>query len=88
MAKNADPARDINCHLRPADSPTWREALLLRDWLRAHPTDVQDYAELKHRLAAQQWDSIDAYAMAKTSFVFSALERAERWALHSGWLMA
>jgi dephospho-CoA kinase len=88
MAKNADPARDINCHIRPADSPTWREALLLRDWLRAHPTDVQDYAELKHRLAAQQWDNIDAYAMAKTPFVFSALDRAERWALRSGWLMA
>lgn len=30
MASNADPARAVNCHIRPADSPSWREALLLR----------------------------------------------------------
>ncbi|MGH4009267.1 MAG: dephospho-CoA kinase [Pseudonocardiaceae bacterium] len=88
MATNADPARAVNCHIRPTDSPTWREALLLRDWLRAHPAGVRDYAELKHRLAAQQWDSIDAYATAKTPFLSSTLDRAQRWAARTGWLVA
>jgi dephospho-CoA kinase len=88
MATNADPARAVNCHLRPANSPTWRDAVLLRDWLRAHPAGVREYAELKHRLAAQQWDSIDAYATAKTPFISSTLDRAERWARRSGWLVA
>src|SRR5262249_52921305 len=37
MTANADPGRAVNCHLRPADSPAWRDAVLLRDWLRAHP---------------------------------------------------
>jgi len=87
MAANADPARAINCHIRPADSPVWRETLLLRDWLRAHPDGVREYAELKHRLAAQQWDSIDAYAEAKTPFVFGALDRAQLWAARTGWLV-
>jgi dephospho-CoA kinase len=87
MATNADPARDVNCHIRPAGSPTWWNAVLLRDWLRAHPTDAREYAELKHRLAAQQWDSIDAYATAKTPFISSALDRAQLWALRSGWLL-
>jgi dephospho-CoA kinase len=87
-ATNADPARDVNCHIRPVDSPFWRETLLLRDWLRAHPAGVREYAELKHRLAAQQWDSIDAYAKAKTPFISSALDRAERWAARTGWLVA
>jgi dephospho-CoA kinase len=87
MATNADPARDVNCHIRPVDSPSWRETLLLRDWLRAHPAVVREYAELKHRLAAQQWDSIEAYATAKTPFVCSALDRAERWAARTGWLV-
>lgn len=86
-ATNADPARDINCHIRPADSPTWRESLLLRDWLRAHPAGVREYAELKHRLAAQQGDNIDAYAAAKTPFIASALDRAQRWATRTGWLV-
>ncbi|MBV9011708.1 MAG: dephospho-CoA kinase [Pseudonocardiales bacterium] len=87
-ATNADPARDVNCHVRPLDSPFWRETLLLRDWLRTHPAGVREYTELKHRLAAQQWDSIDAYATAKTPFLRSALDRAEQWALRSGWFPA
>jgi dephospho-CoA kinase len=85
MATNADPSRAVNCHIRPIDSPAWREAVLLRDWLRAHPEGVREYAELKHRLAAQQWDSIDAYATAKSPFVTGALQRAHRWAARTGW---
>jgi dephospho-CoA kinase len=88
MATNADPSRAINCHVRPADSPTWRETVLFRDWLRAHPAAVVEYAQLKHRLAARQWDSIDDYADAKTPFVYSALDRAERWAQQTGWRVA
>jgi dephospho-CoA kinase len=87
-AANADPAQAVNCHIRPVDSPFWRDTLLLRDWLRAHPAGVREYAELKHRLAAQQWESIDAYATAKTPFVHSALDRAQQWALRSGWFVA
>ncbi|MGB7799401.1 MAG: dephospho-CoA kinase [Pseudonocardiaceae bacterium] len=86
-ASNADPARAVNCHIRPADSSFWREALLLRDWLRAHPDGVREYAELKYRLAAQQWDSIDAYATAKSPFLADALDRAQRWAARTGWLV-
>ncbi|MDQ3904583.1 MAG: dephospho-CoA kinase [Actinomycetota bacterium] len=88
MVTNADPARAVNCHIRTADSPAWREALLLRDWLRAHPSGAADYAQLKHRLAAQQWHSIDAYSQAKTPFVHAALDRAEQWAQRLGWHVA
>jgi dephospho-CoA kinase len=75
MATNADPARPVDCHIRPAASPTWREAVLLRDWLRAHPSRVDEYAQLKHQ----------DYADAKTPFVSNALDRAEQWALRTGW---
>jgi dephospho-CoA kinase len=88
MAINADPARPVNCHIRTASSPAWREALLLRDWLRAHPSAAIEYAQLKHRLAAQRWESIDAYAQAKTPFVHAALDRAEQWAQRMGWHVA
>ncbi|MGH3983294.1 MAG: dephospho-CoA kinase [Pseudonocardiaceae bacterium] len=86
-AVNADPARAVNCHIRPLDSPTWRETVLLRDWLRAHTSSARKYAEVKHRLAARPWDSIDAYADAKTPFVHAALDRAEQWAARTGWLV-
>ena len=87
-ATNADPDRAVNCHIRPVDSPAWRDAVLLRDWLRAHPAGVRDYVQLKHRLAARAWNSIEAYADAKTPFVSGALDQAERWALRSGWQVA
>ncbi|HEX2297227.1 MAG TPA: dephospho-CoA kinase, partial [Pseudonocardiaceae bacterium] len=67
FAANADPGRAVNCHLRAGNSPAWREALLLRDWLRAHPDGAREYAALKQRLAARQWDSIEDYAEAKTA---------------------
>jgi dephospho-CoA kinase len=82
MATNADPARAVDCHIRTMDSPAWRQALLLRDWLRADPSGVVDYAQLKHQLAA---NGVDAYAHAKTNFVRGALDRAERWAQRTGW---
>jgi dephospho-CoA kinase len=88
MATNADPARAVNCHIRTAGSPAWREALLLRDWLRAHPSGVMDYARLKHRLATHHRESINAYAQAKTPFVHAALDRAEQWAQRIGWQVA
>ncbi|MQA13131.1 MAG: dephospho-CoA kinase [Pseudonocardiaceae bacterium] len=85
MAMNADPARPVDCHVRPADSPAWREALLFRDWLRAHPDSAREYAAVKHELAERRWDSIDAYADAKSPFIRDALTRAEQWAAEAGW---
>jgi len=56
--------------------------------LRAHPAAVVECAKHKDRLAARQLDSIEAYATAKTPFVCSALDRAERWAQQTGWRVA
>lgn len=85
MACNADPARAVNLHVRPAGSPTWRDALLLRDWLRDHPAGVAEYAALKRRLSQRPHESIDEYAQAKTPWIHDALARADRWAMQSGW---
>lgn len=85
MACNADPARAVNLHIRPGDSATWPDALLLRDWLRATPAGVDEYARLKRDLARQPHDSIDDYAAAKTPWINDALARADRWAERTGW---
>jgi len=85
MTMNADPGRAANVHLREVSSPAWRDALLLRDWLRATPSGVEEYAARKRDLAARPHDSIDAYAEAKTPWIASALARADAWAAGTGW---
>jgi dephospho-CoA kinase len=85
MAVNADPGRAVNVHFRPVSTATWRDALLLRDWLRATPAGMAEYAVLKRRLAAEPHGSIDDYANAKTPWVNRVLARADEWAARTGW---
>lgn len=83
-AANADPARAVNCHVRPIDSPAWRETVLLRDWLREHPAAAAGYAQVKRQLAAAHTD-VEAYADGKTPFLRAALDTARTWAEQTGW---
>jgi dephospho-CoA kinase len=88
MAQNADPGQNVNCHVRPVHSPAWRDALLLRDYLRETPGAAGDYARLKRELAAAPHDSIDDYAEGKTPWMRFALATADAWADRTGWTAA
>lgn len=81
---SADPARPVHLHLRPVEAPTWRDVLLLRDWLRSDDDAAADYAALKRRLAGTH-DTTGAYAEAKTPWITEALRRADAWAQRVGW---
>jgi len=75
IAFGADPARAVNCHVRPADSPEVAEVLAFRDALRADPSAREAYGMLKKGLASRRWDSVDDYAQAKTPFIAEVLGR-------------
>lgn len=77
----ADPARAMNLHVRPADGPAWGEALLFRDWLRAHDAERDAYAAVK---TAAQGVGIEAYQQGKGPWIAAALGRARRWAAVAG----
>ncbi|WP_216206886.1 dephospho-CoA kinase [Amycolatopsis aidingensis] len=83
----ADPGRPVNLHVRPADGPAWRLALLFRDWLRAEPAERDAYAGHKRRLAeAHAADgTVFGYAEDKQGWVNAAFQRAEDWATRTGW---
>lgn len=83
----ADPARPVNLHVRAADGPAWRLALLFRDWLRANPDEREVYGELKQNLAhAHGADgSVEPYAQEKQAWVNGAFVRAENWAAEVAW---
>lgn len=74
----ADPGRPAVLHIRPADESGWRQAVLFRDWLRAHPGEAGAYAEVRQRAEGeatgpdQQW-------------IREAVDRAEDWAARTGW---
>lgn len=84
LLATGDPARVVHCHVRPVDSPAWRQALLFRDWWRAEAQERSAYADLKARLAASGLSTSD-YAQAKEPWFAQAAGRAEDWARGTGW---
>ena len=53
-----------------------RNHLLFRDYLRAHPAKVAEYAQLKKQLAARFPTRIDQYIAGKTVFITTVLKEA------------
>jgi dephospho-CoA kinase len=82
---DADPGRPVNVNLRPADGPVWREALLLRDWLRADLAARAEYAAVKRELAGRPGSDVDAYGRDKLPWIAAALDRADAWAATTRW---
>ncbi|WP_428966846.1 dephospho-CoA kinase [Micromonospora fluostatini] len=81
---SADPGRPVHLHVRPADGPGWRYALLMRDHLRADPDQRAAYLLLKRDLAAAAPDAGE-YATAKDPWFDEEHLRAEQWATQTGW---
>jgi ribonuclease III len=61
-------------------SPLWLDAILLRDYLRAHPEECGRYASAKREAVESGATSLLRYSDAKAPLVRDLLERARRWA--------
>ncbi|GAB3449627.1 dephospho-CoA kinase [Actinophytocola sediminis] len=87
LHRSADPGRLAHLHVRVADSPGWRLALLLAAWLRADDAARAEYQQVKEDLARQHAgeDDTAAYAEAKEPWFTEAATRADNWARQSGW---
>jgi GrpB-like predicted nucleotidyltransferase (UPF0157 family) len=74
-------------HIHVRRSGSWAEqfALLFRDYLRAHPSAAQRYAELKQQLAASDGTDRHAYTEAKQPFTWAVMRFADRWSQELGW---
>ena len=68
-----DDHRAAHLHLLLAGSARWVEQLAFRDALRADPTLVRRYAELKQALAAEHSGDREAYTAGKAQFVRDVL---------------
>jgi GrpB-like predicted nucleotidyltransferase (UPF0157 family) len=71
-------------YLCPEGSAEFKRHVLFRNYLRTHPEVAREYAELKRRLAEQYRDDRSQYQKAKSGFIDSLIERAEREGLSAG----
>jgi len=59
--------------------PLWRDNLLLRDFLRAHPDDARHYAAHKRNVLAEGASTLLAYSDRKGVVVAELLRKARHW---------
>ena len=85
VAVDADPGRSTNVNFRPVTAPVWRDALLFRDWLRAHADERASYEAMKEQLISKADVHVDCYSEDKMPWIRSGLNRAESWASSTGW---
>ncbi|MBG6106299.1 dephospho-CoA kinase [Micromonospora vinacea] len=81
---SADPARSVRLHVRLADSPGWRYALLMRDHLRADPDQRAAYLMFKRDLVDAAPEVGDS-GTARNPWFDEEYLRAEQWAAQTGW---
>ena len=68
--------RTHHVHMFSVSSEMWRDHLLFRDYLRAHPDIVREYETIKRELAVMYVQDKEQYTDAKGPFVRSIVRRA------------
>ncbi len=77
--------RPTNLHVRALGRANQRFALLVRDYLRAHPASARAYARVKKRLAHYHGDDRFAYSELKDPVFDVIYAAAEDWAERVDW---
>jgi len=68
--------RTHHVHLVSWSSDLWRDSLVFRDYLRAHPEIAREYETIKRELAGMYLHDKEKYTDAKGPFVRSIVRRA------------
>lgn len=71
--------RRFHLHIAQPGSPFWQRHILFRDFLRSHPDQAKEYAEVKRSLAAQCQHDRKTYAASKTPLIEAMLFKARAW---------
>ncbi|MFM2303534.1 MAG: hypothetical protein RLZZ135_943 [Cyanobacteriota bacterium] len=66
--------RTHHIHMVEPDSILW-ERLLFRDYLRQHPDEAKNYAQLKRQLANRFANNREAYTQGKTKYIQSIMKK-------------
>lgn len=80
--------RSHHVHLVSWSSDFWRDHLLFRDYLRAHPVMASEYETIKRELAAAYLQDKESYTDAKGPFIRSIVRLAREDAIADGVVMS
>jgi GrpB-like predicted nucleotidyltransferase (UPF0157 family) len=69
----------FNAQVVVQGGPLWTDALLLRDFLAAHPEEAAAYGQRKREVLSSGATTLLRYAARKAPAVAELLERARRW---------
>lgn len=70
---------DIHIHLAVADTETHDNFLIIRDYLRSHNDEADQYSKIKYQYAKQANYDRSAYKKLKAAYVDKLLQRARQW---------
>lgn len=76
FAKDTDSGRTHYIHVETYNGENWEDQILFRDFLCTHQDVIQQYSELKRRLAQEFSSDISAYTHGKKAFVDKVLHMA------------
>jgi GrpB-like predicted nucleotidyltransferase (UPF0157 family) len=71
--------RTHHLHVVERDSTGWRDWLVFRDFLHAHPEQAARYAALKQELSAVDAEDRPRYRAGKAPLIRELTDRARRW---------
>jgi GrpB-like predicted nucleotidyltransferase (UPF0157 family) len=74
--RKGSPLRTHHLHVVRIESDFWRNHLLFRDYLRAHPQIAAQYENLKRELAQTHRENRETYTEGKTEFIENVLKAA------------
>ena len=83
--REPDGYKRTHIHMRACGGWHEQQALLFRDYLRAHAEEHAPYADLKRSLAVRFRENRAAYTEGKNEHIWGIIQRADHWALRTGW---
>ena len=70
---------DIHIHLAVANTETHDDFLIIRDYLRSHNDEANQYSKIKYQYVKQANYDRSAYKKLKAAYVDKLLQRARQW---------
>lgn len=70
---------DFHIHICPRSEDSYKDMLILRDYLRAHPEEAREYERMKRVFAKEAGYDRKTYKALKSGYVVRLIEKAKKY---------